>query len=88
MSLSNEIRLYWPAAQAVRLSSNGKARKVARQDVEELEGLALHVSSARVRQGALAGLEAATRAANPAARKAAVAALLNIARWPRRPAAG
>ena len=76
--LYDEIRSYWAACQAVRLLSNGPDRRAAWKAVKDLEMVGLHASTSRLFQGAVACLETATAASNPAARKVAHTALRNL----------
>jgi hypothetical protein len=76
--LYDETRYFWTVCQAVRFFSEGNDRKAAREAVEDLEMVGVNASSFRLFQGTVTVLQAATRASNPAARKAAAAALRNL----------
>jgi hypothetical protein len=76
--LQDETRCYWATCQAVRSFSNGPDRRAAWRAVKDLEMAGLYASTSRLFQGAVACLEAATRASNPAARKVANSALRNL----------
>jgi len=76
--LYDETRYYWAICQAVRCFSEGPDGKSAREAVEDLEMIGLNASSFRLFEGVITSLEAATRASNPAARKAATRALRNL----------
>jgi hypothetical protein len=69
--LSDETLRYWAACRAVRSLSNGPDRRAAWEAVRHLEMVGLYASTSRLFQGAVACLEEATRASNPAARKVA-----------------
>lgn len=76
--LYDETRYFWTVCQAARSATNGADCKAAREAVEDLEMVGLYASSSSVFEGAVAGLQAAQWASNPAARKAAAAALRNL----------
>jgi len=76
--LCDETWRYWAACRAVRALGNGVDRRAAWKAVRELEMIGLHSSTPRLRQGAVACLEAAARARNPAVRKVANLALRNL----------
>lgn len=76
--LYDETRYFWTICQAVRLFSNGTDSRAAREAVEDLEMVGLYASTSGLFQSVVAGLEAALKASNPAARKAAASALRNL----------
>lgn len=79
--LYDESRAWWRFAQDVRTTSAGTTTRAARYAVEELEALALHADSPRIRRAAVAAIRTALSAPNAASRCAAMVALLNIRDW-------
>lgn len=76
--LSDEAAYLWLCCRAVRDTSVGRDATVARQAVEELEGVAMHAAHQRVRTIAVQTLTAATVAPSAAARRAAKAAIVSL----------